>query len=186
MELFKILSFHPSKMITMTQVHLLVFPWTLPRLQTFRPNEHLLKMSKSLVIWRNYHRWENQATCLSVEWPNIPLSLFHTFLEQQSKAIEDKACLHQSQSLCTERWKVQKYLLLLEYLKLIVNCSCVQKQNTKQKATIHLIDPRTLQNKAAKTTFWILESKSVSMASIENSVFVEIENVKCWYIFYIL
>ena len=41
-------------------------------------------------------------------------------------------------SLCTEWRKVQKYVLLLEHLKLIVNCSCVQKENTKQKEIVHL------------------------------------------------
>ena len=41
----------------------------------------------------------------------------------------------------------------LEYLKLNVNCSCVRKENTKQKEIIHLVDPRTLQNKAAETIF---------------------------------
>ena len=129
--------------------------------------------NRFLVIWRNHHRWETQVTWRSVEKPNILLSPFYTFSEQQPKAIEDKACLHQSWSLCTERWKVQKYVLLLEYLKLIVNCSCVQKKNTKQKEIIHLVEPRTLQNKAAETIFWILESKNVSIASIGNSVFDE-------------
>ena len=87
------------------------------------------------------------------------LTAFYTFSEQQPKAIEDKFCLHQSWSLCTEWWKVQKYVLFPEYLKLNVNCSCVRKENTKQKEIIHLVDPRTLQNKAAETIFWILESK---------------------------
>ena len=49
------------------------------------------------------------------------LTAFYTFSEQQPKAIEDKVCLHQSWSLCTERWKVQKYVLFLEYLKCIWN-----------------------------------------------------------------
>ena len=106
------------------------------------------------------------------------LTAFYTFSKQQPKAIEDKVCLHQSWSLCTERWKVQKYVLFLEYLKLNVNCSCVRKENTKQKEIIHFVDPRTLQNKAAETIFWILESKNVSIASIGNSVFNEINNVK--------
>ena len=106
------------------------------------------------------------------------LTAFYTFSEQQPKAIEDKVCLHQSWSLCTEGWKVEKYVLFLEYLKLNVNCSCVRKENTKQKEIIHLVDPRTLQNKAAETIFWILESKNVSIASIGNSVFDEIDNVK--------
>ena len=75
--------------------------------------------------------------------------------------------------------KGTKYFLFLEYLKLNVNCLCVRKENTKQKEIIHLVDPRTLQNKAAKTIFWILESKNVSIASIGNSVFHEIDNVKC-------
>ena len=77
------------------------------------------------------------------------------------------------------QWKVQKYVLLLEYLKLIVNCSWVQNENKKQKEIVHLIDPRTLQNKAKETIFWILESKNVSIVSIGNSVFDEIDNVKC-------
>ena len=81
------------------------------------------------------------------------LTAFYTFSEQQPKAIEDKVCLHQSWSLCTERWKVQKYVLFPEYLKLNVNCSCVRKENTKQKEIIHLVDPRTLQNKAEETIF---------------------------------
>ena len=33
---------------------------------------------------------------------------FYTFSEQQPKAIEDIGCLHQSWSLCTERWKNTK------------------------------------------------------------------------------
>ena len=115
--------------------------------------------SRHLVIWRNHHRWESQVTWRSVKWPNILLSPFYTFSGQQPKAVDDKVCLHQSWRLWTERWKVQKYVLLLEYLKLIVNCSCVQKENTKQKQIIHLVDPRTLQNKAAETIFWILEYK---------------------------
>ena len=53
------------------------------------------------------------------------------------------------------------------------------KGNTKQKEVIHLVYPRTLQNKAAETIFWILESKNVSIASTGNSVFDEIDNVKC-------
>ena len=135
------------------------------------------------MIWRNHHRWENQATWRSVEWPNILLSPFYTFSEQQPKAIENKVCLCQSWSLRRERWKVQKYVLLQEYLKLIVNCSCVQKENAKQKEIIHLVDLRTLQNKAAETIFWILESKIMSISSTGNSVFDEIDNVKCWHIF---
>ena len=53
------------------------------------------------------------------------------------------------------------------------------KGNTKQKEIIHLVDPRTLQNKAGKTIFRILESKNVSIASIGNSVVDKIDNVKC-------
>ena len=49
--------------------------------------------------------------------------------------------------------RYKKYVLLLEYLKLIVNCSCVQKENAKQKGIIHLVDPRTFENKAAETIF---------------------------------
>ena len=138
-----------------------------------------------LVIWRNHHRWENQVTWRSVGWPKILLSPFYTFSEQQPKAIQDKAFLHQSWSLCTEQWKVQKYVLLLEYLKLVVNCSCVQNENKKQKEIIHLVDPRTLQNKAAKKIFWIIESKNMSIASIGNSIFDEIDNVK-WYILHFI
>ena len=52
------------------------------------------------------------------------------------------------------------------------------KGKHKQKEVIHLVDPRTFQNKAAETIFWILESKNVSIASIGNSVFDEIDNVK--------
>ena len=55
----------------------------------------------------------------------------------------------------------------------------MQKENTEQKEIIHLVDPRTLQDKAAKTIFSILECKNVSIASIGNSVFDEIDNVKC-------
>ena len=38
-------------------------------------------------------------------------------------------------------------------VKFIVNCSCVQKESTKQKEIIHLVDHRTLQNKAPETIF---------------------------------
>ena len=54
----------------------------------------------------------------------------------------------------------------------------MRKENTKQKEIIHLVDPRTLQNKAAEVIFRILESKNVSIASIANSVFDEIDNVQ--------
>ena len=74
---------------------------------------------------------------------------------------------------------MQKYVLLLECSKLIANCSCVQKENTQKKEIIHLVDNRTLQEKAAGTIFWILEPKNVSIASIGNSVFDEIDNVWC-------
>ena len=66
-----------------------------------------LPISFHLVIWRNHHRSENQVTWCSVKWPNILLLPCYTFSEQQPKAIEDKVCLHQSWSLCTEWWKVQ-------------------------------------------------------------------------------
>ena len=60
------------------------------------------------------------------------------------------------------------------------NCKLLmQKENTKQKEIIHLVDPRTLRNKAAETIFWILESKNVSILSIGISVFNEIDNDKC-------
>ena len=86
--------------------------------------------------------------------------LFSPF-QDNSQKLSRIVCLHQSWSLWTEQWKVQKYVLLLEYLKLIVNCSWVQKENTKQKEIIHLVDPRTLQNKAKETIFWILESNKM-------------------------
>ena len=54
--------------------------------------------------------------------------------------------------------KVQEYVLFLEYFKLIANCSCVQNKNKKQEEIFHLVDPRTLQNKAVETIFWIPES----------------------------
>ena len=54
----------------------------------------------------------------------------------------------------------------------------MQKENTKQKEIIHLVDPVTLQNKAAEAIFWIPESENVSIASVRNSVFDEIDNVK--------
>ena len=113
-----------------------------------------------LVTWRNHHRWENQVTWRSVEWPNI-------LLEQQPKAIEDKVCLCQSWSLCTEWWQVRKYVLLLEYLKLIVNCSCVQKGNTKQKEVIHLVTPEPCRTKQRKQSFEFYNLKT-SIASIRN------------------
>ena len=52
------------------------------------------------------------------------------------------------------------------------------KGKHKTKEIIHLVDPRTLQNKAAETILSILESKNVSIASIGNSVFDETDNVK--------
>ena len=73
--------------------------------------------------------------------------------------------------------RYKKYVLFLKYLKLIVNCSCVQKENTEQKEIIHLVDPGTLQSKAAETICRILESKNMSVISIGNSVFDEINNV---------
>ena len=51
---------------------------------------------------------------------------------------------------------------------------------------MHLLETRTLQNKTAETIFSILESKNVSIASIGNSVFGEIDKVKYKHIFYIL
>ena len=64
--------------------------------------------------------------------------------------------------------KDAKYVLLLEYLKLIVNGSCVQKENTKQKEIIHLVDPRTLQNKAAgKQSFEFQNVKRVNCINWE-------------------
>ena len=60
-----------------------------------------------------------------------------------------------------------------------MNCSCVQMENTKQKEIIHLVDPSALQNKAIETIFRIPESENVSIASVGNSVFNEIDNVKC-------
>ena len=62
--------------------------------------------------------------------PTLPLvSQFYTFSEHQPKDIEDKVCMYHSWSLCTEgrMWR-QEYILFLEYFKLIVNCSCVQKK----------------------------------------------------------
>ena len=52
------------------------------------------------------------------------------------------------------------------------------KGKHKTKKIIHLVGPRTLQNKAAETISWILESKNVLIASIGNSVFDDIDNVK--------
>ena len=45
--------------------------------------------------------------------------------------------------------KGTKYVLFPEYLKLTLNCSCVQKENTNQREIFHLVEPITLQNKAA-------------------------------------
>ena len=50
--------------------------------------------------------------------------------------------------------KVQEYVLFLEYFILIVNCSFVQKKKQETKKEIfHLVDPRTLQNKAVEPSF---------------------------------
>ena len=95
-----------------------------------------------------------------------------------AKSYREQSLFASALKFITERWKVQKYVLFLEFLKLNVNCSCVPKENTKQKKIIHLVSPRTLQNKAAETIFWILESKNVLIASIGNSVFDDIDNVK--------
>ena len=74
------------------------------------------------------------------------VSPFYTFSEYQPKDIEDKAC--------PEVYvKVQEYVLFLEYFKLIVSCSRVQKKSKKQKEIFYLVDPKTLQNKTAKTIF---------------------------------
>ena len=35
------------------------------------------------MTWRNHHRWENQVTWCSVEWPGILLSPFYTLSEQK-------------------------------------------------------------------------------------------------------
>ena len=45
--------------------------------------------------------------------------------------------------------KVQEYVLFLEYFKLILNCSCVKKNNKKQKEIFHLVDPIILLNKSS-------------------------------------
>ena len=88
---------------------------------------------KPLGTWWSEEITESSHVMFSRMAKYSSLTAFYTFSEQQPKAIDDKVCLHQSWSLCTERWKVQKYLLFLEYLKLNVNCSCVRKENTKQK-----------------------------------------------------
>ena len=41
-------------------------------------------------------------------------------------------------------------------LKPVVSCSCLQKENTQQKETFHLVDPRTKQR---KQTFEFLNLK---------------------------
>ena len=46
------------------------------------------------------------------------------------------------------------------------------------KTTAKSYREQPLQNKAAETIFWILESKNVLIASIGNSVFDNIDNVK--------
>ena len=49
--------------------------------------------------------------------------------------------------------KGAKYVLLLKYLKLTVNCSRMQKENAKQKEIIHLVDPEPYRTKQRKQSF---------------------------------
>ena len=60
------------------------------------------------------------------------VSPFYTFSEHQPKDIEDNVCMYHSILKSMYRAaKVQEYVLFLEYFKVIVNCSCVQKKNKK-------------------------------------------------------
>ena len=43
--------------------------------------------------------------------------------------------------------KATKLFTVLRIFELIVNCSCVLKENTKQKEIFHLIDPGAKQRK---------------------------------------
>ena len=75
----------------------------------------------------------------------------YTFSEQQPKAFDYKVCMYKYLFYMYRAVKGSKYVLFLEYLT--SNCSCVQKEDTKQKEIFHLVDPRTLLNKAAEAIF---------------------------------
>ena len=84
--------------------------------------------------------------------------------------------------------KVQEYVLFLEYFKLIVNWLCMQKKNKKQRDIFHLVDPRTLQNKAAETILkrvncinWEFKFSLKSTMSSVNIYFIFYRNHKFYY-----
>ena len=60
--------------------------------------------------------------------------------------------------------------------KVIVNCSCVQKENTKQEDIFQLIDPETKQR---KQSFEFFDLKTCQLNQFGIQVFDEIYNVKC-------
>ena len=82
------------------------------------------------------------------------LTAFYTFSEQQPKATEDKVCKFASVLKFMYRVvKSSKICSVPRIFKTKCKLFSVRKENTKQKEIIHLVDPRTLQNKAAETIF---------------------------------
>ena len=75
--------------------------------------------------------------------------------------------------------KVQEIVLFLEYFKLILICSCVQKKNKKQKEIFHLVDPRNnlLNSRILKRVNCINWKFKFSMKST-------ISNVDIYFTFY--
>ena len=59
------------------------------------------------------------------------------------------------------------------------SASRISKRNTKRKEIFDLVHHKTLQHKAVEKNCRILVSENESIASIGNSVFDEIDNVKC-------
>ena len=73
-------------------------------------------------------------------------------------------------------YRALKGTKILGCLKRTVDCSCVQKENTKQKEIFYLVDLRTKQQKQS-FEFWNLKTCQVHQLGIQ--VFDEIDNVKC-------
>ena len=106
------------------------------------------------------------------------LTAFYTFSEQHPKSYRGQSLFPSVLKFMYRAVKSTKVCSVPRIFKTKCKLFMCAKGKHKTKNNSPCWPQRTLQNKAAETIFWILESKNVSIASIGNSVFDEIDNVK--------